>query len=117
MLTLSYICIPTDLARHRGMIARRRSIWSPVPHLMELVSLRHLLHHVNVVIQTLVETHPNVLQVPGDVNLAVRIIKHRVSRHILNNIVFLSDLFLLPKKPLFLLFQPPGSKFLLKYFF
>ena len=96
------------------MIARRRSIWSPVPHLMELVSLGHLLHHVNVVIQALVETHPNILQVTGDVNLAVRIIKHRVRRNVLNNIVFLSDLFLFPKKPLLLLFQSPRSKFLSK---
>ena len=46
---------------------------------MELFGLRHLLHHVNVVIQALVETHSNVLQVPGNVNLAVRIIQHRVS--------------------------------------
>ena len=58
------------------MIARRGSIWSSVPHLMKLVGLRHLLHHVNVVIQALVETHSNVLQVPGNVNLAVRIIQH-----------------------------------------
>ena len=58
------------------MIARRGSIWCSVPHLMELVGLRHLLHHVNVVIQALVETHSNVLQVPGNVNLAVRIIQH-----------------------------------------
>ena len=61
------------------MIAWRRSVWSSVPHLMELVGLRHLLHHVNVVIQALVETHSNVLQVSGNVNLAVRIIQHRVS--------------------------------------
>ena len=56
------------------MIARRRSIWSPAAHLMELVSLRHFLHHVNVVVEALVEAHPNVLQVPGNVNFAIRVI-------------------------------------------
>ena len=69
-----FISFLTDLARHGGMIARRRSIWSPAAHLMELVSLRHFLHHVNVVVQALVEAHPNVLQVPGNVNLAIRVI-------------------------------------------
>ena len=92
------------------MVAGRRAVRGHVPQLVELLRLSRLLDHVDVVVQALVEAHPDVLKVPGDVDLPVRVIEHRVGRHVLDHVVLLPDLFLLPQQPLLLLFQPPGAE-------